>query len=146
MRWSAACLLMLTAACGTSDPAAQFGPAAVVSGESGDDMEAAISGTVLVTSECVLLGTATSEVLLVFREGDVSWDSDAMALHFEDGAGTVTLEDGVRVTLGGGGSSASEDGWSTNDYVAEREWVNRPDEGCWRDVRFEVHSAEAVES
>jgi hypothetical protein len=109
-------------------------------------MEAAMSGTVSVTSECVLLETTVGEVLLVFREDQVAWDSEAMQLDFEGEGGDVTLEDGAQATLGGGGSAASEDGGSTADYVAEREWVNRPDEDCWRDVRFEVHSAEAVGS
>jgi hypothetical protein len=133
---------LLSAACGTGDPEARFGPAGVVSGQSGNDMEAAVGGTLSITPECVLLETSGQEILLVFREGQVSWDAEALELQFEGEKRTVTLADGAEVTFGGGGSSASEDGTSTADYVAQREWVSRPDEGCWRDVRFEVHSAE----
>lgn len=135
---------LLSAACGTGPPEARFGPAGVVSGQRGDDMEAAIRGTLSITSECVLLETAGQEILLVFREGQVSWDAEALELQFEGEKGTVTLADGAGATFGGGGSSASEDGASTADYVAQREWVNRPDERCWRDARFEVHSAEVL--
>jgi hypothetical protein len=135
---------LLSAACGTGDPEARFGPAGVVSGQRGDEMEAAVRGTLSITSECVLLETAGQEILLLFRDGQVYWDAEALELQFEGEKGTVTLADGAGVTFGGGGSSASEDGASTADYVAQREWVNRPDEGCWRDARFEVHSAEVL--
>jgi hypothetical protein len=75
----------------------------------------------------------------------VSWNAEALQLRFEGENGTLTLADGAEVAFGGGGSSVSEDGASTEDYVAKREWVNRPDESCWRDLRFEVHSAQVVE-
>jgi hypothetical protein len=133
---------LLSAACGTGDPEARFGPAGVVSGDSGNDMEAAVEGTLSITSECVLLEAVAQEILLVFRDAQVSWDAEALEFQFEGEKGTVTLADGAEVTFGGGGSSTSEDGASTADYVAQREWANRPDEDCWRDVRFEVHSAQ----
>lgn len=134
--------LPLFIACSAGNPDARFGPVAVVAGESGDDMEAAVRGSLSITPECVLLETDGAEIMLLFREGQVSWDAEALQLRFEAENGTLTLADGAEVVFGGGGSSASEDGASTEDYVAQREWVNRPDESCWREVRWEVHSAE----
>lgn len=145
-RGASLALVVLLTACSSGDPKARFGPAAVVPGDSGHDMEAAVSGTLEISADCVLLQAPTQgDTLLVFRDGQVSWDADAEELQFEDSSGTVTLADGLHVELGGGGSSGSEDGESTPDYVAGREWSSPPAEECWRDVRFEVHTAEVLE-
>lgn len=134
---------IVTMTLGCSQGAAEkFGPAAVVPGGSGDDMEAGLEGTIAISDDCILLRTdGDHEVMLVFREDQIDWDSDSEELELEVSGDPVRLTDGLAVILGGGGSSMSEDGQSTEEYVDNIDWVHEPARGCWRDQRFEVHSA-----
>lgn len=78
---------LLFVACSAGNPDVRFGPVAVVPGESGDDMEAAVTGTLSISPDCVLLVTAMAEILLLFHEGQVSWDAEALQLRLRARAG-----------------------------------------------------------
>jgi hypothetical protein len=60
---------LLFVACSAGNPDVRLGPVAVVPGESGDDMEAAVTGTLSISPDCVLLVTAMAEILCSSTKG-----------------------------------------------------------------------------
>lgn len=92
------------------------------------------SGTLRISKECVILRRDSSgqqkegdEVTLVWRSGQVRWDSEAEAIVFDKPGGGpgVRLRDGDTVTVGGGGGPNPE-------------WLAPPHPSCPKQ-RFTVH-------
>lgn len=122
----------------------EWGPLAVAPPPEGQG-EALIHGTLQVTDECVLLKEQGDDVLLVWPADRTTWNPDARTVTFENpNGGTVTIEGGDDVRIGGGGSGVDEDGVSNEEYVSRREWVLSPKPSCVTDTRWGVGSVQAV--
>lgn len=140
-----AMMLVLTACMGDrpdTSPSREgdaWGPLAVVHpSDAGDG--ALIEGELDLAGDCVLLDERGDDVLLIWPADRVGWDAEAETVTFESNRGeVVTLEDGDRVTFGGGGSSLEEGGQSGEEFVDGLEWVSRPAADCVTDTRWFVY-------
>lgn len=121
------------------DSAEAWGPLAVVSGPPSGD-EALISGTLVVTDDCVTIrsGSGSEEALLVWPAEGTSWDSETRTIEYSDDEERVEVSDGDRVAFGGGGSSTQEDGLRPAEWVDSVDWISQPDTSCPMDVRWFV--------
>lgn len=152
---AAAAVVVALSACGGSTasddpqqtqagPTPEWGPLAVVPPPEGQD-EALIHGTLHVTDECVLLEEQGDDVLLVWPADRATWNPNARTVTFENPkGGTVTIEGGDELRIGGGGSSADEGGVSNEEYVSRRDWVSPPEPSCVTDTRWGVGTVQAV--
>jgi hypothetical protein len=137
-----ALLIASVSGCGGSEPAStphdQWGPLAVIEGPPSGD-EALNSGTLLITDTCVLLDRPDGGELLVWPSEGTTWDPDNETIHYSDGNRTVELSSGDSFQVGGGGSSASEDGLDGPEWVATIDaWAAEPATECLTDSRFFV--------
>jgi hypothetical protein len=121
-----------------------WGPLAVVSGPP-SGAEALIAGRLSIAESCVLLLSGGEETLLVWPEQGTTWNSDTQTVEYDDGERSAALSDGDEVVLGGGGSSADEDGLDSSEWAARMEWISAPDPSCLRDVRWSVGALVAAE-
>lgn len=145
-----AALLALSACGGSTDVADRpgpdgqaWGPLAVTPPDQ-TSMEALIQGTLRVTDDCVLLDEQGEDVLLMWDAGQVTWNAEARTITFEDADGTVTVADGDRVRLGGGGSSVDEGGAPPQQWVESIDWVSPPAPSCLTDIRWSVDEVEKL--
>lgn len=139
MRWRTVPTLMLAlvvAGCAAFD-GGEWGPLGVADAQGGGD--ALIHGTIQIRDDCVLLDEQGEEVLLVWPSDRTRWDASSRSITFEsrDGA-RDTFSDGDPVVMRGGGSSLSEGGESSEEWVSSIDWVDRPADSCLRDVRWFV--------
>jgi hypothetical protein len=123
----------------SASPTAAWGPLAVVP-PSDLVMEARAVGTLHITDTCVFLEEAGDElVLLVWPADRTTWHAATQTITLADLDGsTVTLRDGDRVALGGGGDSEAESGVSGEEWVSRTEWVAPPASSCPLDSRWFV--------
>jgi hypothetical protein len=93
-----------------------------------------------ITGKCVFLEEAGGVLaLLVWPADRTTWNSDAHAVTFvNQDRSEVTLHDGDRVSLGGGGDSVAESGISGEEWIRQTDWVARPASSCPSDVRWSV--------
>jgi hypothetical protein len=120
-----------------STRSSEWGPLAVAESVGGD--HALISGTIQITDSCVLLGEGGDAVLLVWPAEGTTWDGEAMAVEFVGrSGGRAVLQDGDRVSFGGGGSSVDEDGTTASDFLESVTWISEPPRDCVVDVRWFV--------
>ena len=114
------------------------GTLAVVPPQDGADT-ARTEGTLRVTDTCVFLDTTGGPVVLVWPADRTTWNAEAGTIAFANVDGsTVSVGDGTRVVLGGGGDSNDESGTTTEDWLARTTWVARPDTACPLDARWWV--------
>ena len=107
-----------------------WGPLAVE--RSGVGMDAAISGRLEITDECVvLIAVPDFEILLVWPADRTTWDDELRTVTFiDEDASVFTLRDGMSVRFGGGGFSEAESDISTAEWLENWTWVNEPDTSC----------------
>lgn len=107
-----------------------FGPLAVIRAPDGTDT-ALTQGTLRVTKDCVLLETTSGLELLVWPADRTTWDAKTAQVGFTNFDGTIVQAgDGTRVRVGGGGSSNGEDGTTSQAWLAQMAWVQRPASSC----------------
>ena len=132
-----------------SEPAVQpsaagrtWGPLAVR--PPGVGMDTALAqGTLRITERCVVLEQGGGVDLLVWPEDQTIWNAETQMITFRNLDGTVvTVGDGDRVALGGGGDATAESGISGEDWVARREWVAPPALLCPLESRWGVGSVD----
>ncbi len=116
-----------------------WGPLAVVPA-SRASAEARTMGTLHITESCVLLmepdGAAS---LLIWPSNRTAWLPGEEAIQFTNlDRTTVTVRDGDRVILSGGGASIAEGGISGEEFVTKTDWVATPRPTCPADVRWKV--------
>lgn len=116
-----------------------WGPLAVVPASSGFG-EALATGTLHITETCAFLEEAGDDLaMLVWPAGRTTWDQDKRSITLENLDGSaLSMRDGDRVSLGGGGDSVTEGGVSGEEWVARTEWVARPAATCPMDARWFV--------
>jgi hypothetical protein len=117
----------------------RWGPLAVVDVESG--AEALSAGTVRITDACVSLeevGNGAS--LLVWYDERTTWNVEEreIVLQNRDG-GRVTIRDGDEFTFSGGGGSLAESGIPGDEWIADTDWVSKPDPDCPNDSHWFVN-------
>jgi hypothetical protein len=134
MRWPvvvAAVTVIVAASCGESQ--SEWGPLALVDA-TGDT--ARTEGTVRITDECVLLDTGGETQLLVWPADRSRWNRDDRTISFTSLAGVeLFVASDQFVVLGGGGSSAAEDGERWADRI---DWARRPAPACVTDSAWFV--------
>lgn len=124
---------------GSPRAAETWGPLAVVPPSGGVD-EALATGTLHITDTCVFLEEAGDDLsVLIWPADRTTWDPDQRAITLKnlDGS-TLSMRDGDRVRLGGGGDSVTESGVSGQEWVARTEWVAPPASSCPMDARWFV--------
>ena len=118
-------------------PVDPWGPLAVTTTNLG--MEARNEGILVLTDRCAFLERGDERELLGWPSKQTSWSPETSEItftrHTED---VLTLRDGQRVVLGGGGSSLAEDGLTGEQWADRMEWVAAPDPSCLVDVRWLV--------
>lgn len=116
----------------------QWGPLAVVHDASGDKARA--SGTLVITQRCSFLrGTDQTLSLLVWPANATTWDSGRRQIWFAiGGSDALTLTDGDRIWVSGGGSSVNEDNLDPKAFLARTDWVSKPATDCLTDTRWFV--------
>jgi hypothetical protein len=115
-----------------------WGPLAVVPPQEGADT-ARNEGTLRITETCVVLVTSGGPVLLVWPADRTTWNGDARSIAFaNDDGSTVTATDGASVVVGGSGDSSVENGLTTEIWLAQTPWVERPAVQCPLDARWWV--------
>lgn len=118
--------------------AGSWGPLAVVPPQDGADT-ARTEGTLRITGTCVFLVERGGPVLLVWPVDRTTWNAERGTITFANFDGsTVSVGDGTRVVLGGGGDSNDEAGTTTEDWLARTTWVAPPDAACPLDARWWV--------
>ena len=106
--------------------------------ESGMDT-ARTEGALRITDTCVFLAETGSPVLLVWPADRTRWNAAARTITFVNFDGsTVTVGDGTRVVVGGGGDSNDESGTTSEAWLARTRWMARPDASCPLDSRWFV--------
>ena len=101
-------------ACGGAD----FGPLAIVPGDSQAFEGELHLGVVRITDACVTLIGASVELTMVWPEDATRWSRSSASVTYEGIDNTATIRGGDRVEVGG---------------VSEgrpKSWVNAPDESC----------------
>ncbi len=123
----------------SASPTETWGPLAVVPQSSGFG-EALATGTLHITDTCVFLEEAGDDLsVLVWPAERTTWNPGQQAITLENLDGrTLSMRDGDRVSLGGGGDSVTESGVSGEEWVARTEWVARPAATCPMDARWFV--------
>ncbi|MBA2373621.1 MAG: hypothetical protein H0V74_05405 [Chloroflexi bacterium] len=119
--------------------AGPWGTLAVVPPSNGV-MEALAAGTLRITESCVFLEEAGDDLLLLVWPADrTTWSADPPGVTIRNLDGTsVTLRDGDRISLGGGGDSLAEGGVSGVEWVRKTVWVAPPALTCPLDARWFV--------
>ena len=137
-----ALLVIPAIAIGCADaPAASWGPLAVASMDGA--MQARNEGTLVITERCVFLERDGEQALLIWPVDETAWSSATSEISFRRADGqSVTIRDGQRVVLGGGGSSAAEDGPDGPSWVGGMDWVAQPAPGCLRGAIWVVSDVE----
>lgn len=137
MRSTLLLLLMATivgCAGGSADP---WRPLAVMTTNAG--MQARNEGNLVLTEQCAFLEREGERELLVWPSKQTNWSPETSEIVFTRHTGEViTMRDGQRVVLGGGGSSRAEDGLTGEQWADRIEWVAAPDSSCLVDVRWLV--------
>jgi hypothetical protein len=117
---------------------AAWGPLAVVPPQDGTDT-ARGEGTLRITEACVFLVTTGGPELLVWPADRTTWNAQARTITFANFDGsTVSVGDGMRVVVGGGGDSNEESGATTATWLARTQWVQPPALSCPLDRRWWV--------
>ncbi len=123
-----------------------FGPLAVIRPSDGTDT-ALTNGTLRVTKRCVLLKTDSGRELLVWPADRTAWDAEAQRVTFTNFDGTIVrVRDGTRVNVGGSGGSNAEDGTTSQAWLAQMHWVQRPADSCPLKSRWFVGGLERAGS
>ncbi len=117
----------------------KWGPLAVIPPQDGADT-ARTEGTLRITDTCVfLVERGGGPVLLVWPADRTTWDAGARTITFANFDGTsVSVGDGMRVVLMGGGGGSSESGIAPEVWLAGMTWVARPVAGCPVDPHWGV--------
>ncbi len=119
-----------------------WGPLAVVPPQDGTDTARA-EGTLRITDACVFLARTGGPVLLVWLADRTTWDAQDRTIAFANFDGsTVTVSDGTRVVLTGGGDSSDESGTTAEEWLARTQWIARPAASCPLDSRWWVGGVE----
>ena len=117
--------------------AGPWGPLAVTPENAG--MDARNEGSLILTDRCAFLERGGERELLVWPANQTTWSPASAEIAFRRTNGEVmTMRDGERIVLGGGGSSRAEGGLAGADWAGQVEWVAKPDPGCLVDVRWFV--------
>lgn len=95
-------------------------------------MEAAISGRLSITDDCVFLVPLDgTDVLLVWPSDRTTWDKLNRTITFVNADGSsIEVRDGMPIRVGGGGFSEAEADISTEEWLDQRSWVSAPDDAC----------------
>lgn len=118
----------------SADP---WGPLAVTPENAG--MDARNEGILILTDRCAFLERGGERELLVWPANQTTWSPATAGIVFRRSSGEVmTMRDGERIVLGGGGWSRAEGGLAGADWAGQIEWVAEPDPGCLVDVRWLV--------
>jgi hypothetical protein len=127
----------------SASPVETWGPLAVIPPPDGTDL-ASNEGTLRITDACVYLEDPGGDLwLLVWPADRTTWSEESRSITFENFDGSVvTVVDGDRVGLGGGGSSEAESGISGEEWVRRIDWVAPPSSSCSLDLRFFVGGVE----
>lgn len=124
-------------ACGSSESGSGddsgWGPLAVMKGPP-SDYEALVSGTIEITDECVLLRNGDERSLLVWPSEGTHWDESSRTIRYT-ADGTVELQHGDTLTVGGGGSSEAESGADGRAWAQTIDWEAEPDPACFTSRR-----------
>ncbi len=125
---------------------AAWGPLAIVPAPQAV-AEAQTTGILRITESCALLEEPEGALaLLIWPANRTTWVVEEGAIRFTNlDNSTVTLRDGERVSLGGGGSSLAEGGIPGDEFVRQTEWVSPPSPSCPNDVRWSVGHTAKVE-
>ena len=130
-------VVLIVAGCSQAPPdGAGWGPLAVDDSQEGG--EALIHGTLRVNDDCVLLEERGVEVLLVWPADRTRWNEAARTITVRSRGVEITIGDGNRLVVVGGGSSAGEGGLPSDRWIDSMDWVARPSDECLRDVRWFV--------
>jgi hypothetical protein len=122
----------------SAPPAQGWGPLAVLPRQDGMDM-ARNEGTLRITDSCVYLEWAGERTLLVWHEGQPTWNEASRSITFENFDGiVVTLRDGDRIEVGGSGGGSDESGETGEEFVRRMTWVAPPAPSCSVDPWFGV--------
>lgn len=114
-----------------------WGPLAVVPAQDGSDA-ARTEGTLRIVDGCVVLVTGVGAVLLLWPADRTTWDPrGTITFTAPDGTATV-VTDGDHVAVGGSGDSNAERGITSEQWLAETPWVQRPDPSCPLESRWWV--------
>lgn len=123
-----------------------FGPLAVIRPSDGSDT-ALTNGTLRVTKRCVLLKTDSGRELLVWPADRTAWDADTRQISFSNFDGTIVrVREGTRVNVGGSGGSNAEDGTTSQAWLSQMLWVQRPAGSCPLKSRWFVGGLERAGS
>ena len=140
-------LALLPSACGREvneadddSPTSPWGPLAVVPGPP-SGMEAVTAGHLDVTERCVTLRHAGSakEVLVIWPSEATTWNPSSSTIGYTHRGRAFELSHGDELDVGGGGSSSTEGGPGSDEFVASIDnWVSEPDPSCVTDERWFV--------
>ena len=119
-------------------PSGTWGPLAVVALEDSKD-RGTTRGTLRVTASCTFLANADGLTTLVWPADRTTWNADTRTISFRNpGGNIVTVRDGHAVAIGGSPDSTEADPQTTEEWLARRRWVARPDASCPLDERYRV--------
>jgi hypothetical protein len=106
-------------------------------------MAARNEGFLVVTDRCTFIERDGDREFLAWPADRTTWDPAIAAIVFRRFSGeVVTVRNGDRVVLGGGGSSRAEDGLGGAQWASRLNWIVPPMPECLVDVRFEVSDVE----
>ena len=139
--------VLAVSACGPTQPSTapdspavvevQWGPLAAF--RSPLAMEARTEGTLVITDRCTFLERDGERMFLAWPADQTAWGAATSSIDFRTRFGvTITLWNGDRVVLGGGGSSRGEGGLDGAQWASRLTWVAPPAAECLIDVRWEV--------
>ena len=108
-------------------PDTSWGPMAVLDAPDGAPHgQAAATGVVRITEECVFLEQNGRSVLLIWDGSRVSWDAETSTISHRNDDGTVfVVSDGMEVEVGGG----SAQGFPVL-YLERADWLSAPRDAC----------------
>jgi hypothetical protein len=87
----------------------------------------------------VFLETTDGAVELVWPADRTTWDPRARSVTFQNVDRTrVTAEEAVLVVVGGGGDSSAESGITSEAWLNQTTWIQRPSASCPLDARWYV--------
>lgn len=115
-----------------------WGPLAVIPPQDGSDT-GRLEGTLRITEMCVVLMAGRDSYLLFWQADRTKWSPQLHTITFMNFDGTVvTVHDGQKVALGGGGDSSAESGISVQEWIRTMTWIAPPSLTCPLDLRWGV--------
>lgn len=107
-------------------------------------MAARNEGSLVITDRCTFLERGGEREFLTWPADQTVWDPTTASIAFRRPSGeVVTLRNGDRVVLGGGGSSRGENGLGGMQWTSRLTSVAPPAPECLIDVRWEVSDVQA---